>query len=114
MRIQTVVLDLSSASKPVTKGENGLSGSPKIPGMDVAVDRAGGEEIGMIGGKVDVGDGSAVTFKRVLNSARVRVISEIEVPDEGAVVSRRHDPIITSGKGRPLDVYNEPWQAVAS
>ena len=82
--------------------------------MHVAVDGAGGQEVGMVGREVDVRDGPGVALQGVLDGAVGRVLPMIQVPDEAAVVGRGGDPVVAGGEGRPLHVDHEPRESVAA
>jgi len=68
----------------------------------------------VVSGEIDIGNGAIMAPKRVLNGTRGRVIPQIEIPDEGAMVRSRYDPVIAGGEWRPLNIHNKPREAVAS
>lgn len=63
MRVLTVVLDLRGAGKPIAESKDRLSRASEIPTVDVTVDGARSELVGVMGGPVDVGDGSAMALE---------------------------------------------------
>jgi len=45
--------------------------------VHIAIHGAGGKEVWMMGGEVDIGDGPAVALQRMLDGTRRRVISQV-------------------------------------
>lgn len=60
----------------------------------------------MVGGKVDIGNGSLVGIKSQLNGRLIGGGSLVEVEDDGFVVVGRGDPLCARCKGRPLHICN--------
>ncbi len=112
--INAIVLDLSSTSKPVAEGQRGLPRSPEIPAVYIAIDGAGSQKVRVVGGEVDVGDGAAVSLEGVLDRTRRRVVPQVQVPNKATMVGCRSNPIVTSGKRRPLNIDHEPRKAMAA
>ena len=113
MRVLAAVFYLGRAGKPVAKGEDGLPRPPKVPAVNEAVDGTSRQHVMMVGREIDVGDGSAVGLERVLDGAIRRVLPEVEVPDQDAMVGRRGYPVVSGGERRPLDVDDQPWRTMA-
>lgn len=67
VRISQAPLDLRSASVPVGKGESWSCGCTHIPRVDPSTDSTGRKVVGMVGGEVDIGDGSGVRVKNVFD-----------------------------------------------
>lgn len=99
MRVLAVVLDLGCSCKPVTKGQDGLSRPSKIPAMHISVDGACGQQVRVVGGKVDVCDGPAMALQGVLDGTRAGVIAQVQIPDQSSVIGGRDDPIVARCKG---------------
>lgn len=113
VRILAIVFDLGSTSEPIAKGESRLSRSAQIPAVNITIDRACREHVRVVSREVDVGDGPAMAFKRVLNGTRARVVPTVQIPDEGSMIGSRDDPVVTGRKGRPLNINDEPRQTMA-
>lgn len=77
--------------------------------MDVSIDGAGGEHVGMMWRPVDIGDGAVVGMKDVFDGLGAGVV---EVPDKQALVRGRGDPRFTRNIGAPLHVRNFPFAHV--
>jgi hypothetical protein len=114
VRILAIVLDLRSARKPIAKAEYRLPWPPQVPAIDISVNGAGCQEIWVVCGEVDVGDGPIVGLKRMLDGARGRVVPLIEIPDETAMVRCGCNPVVPRCKGRPLYVDHEPREPMAA
>ena len=82
--------------------------------MDVSVNSAGGQNVGVVGREVHVSDGPAVALERVLDGTISRIFSQVEIPDEAAVVRGGGHPVVTSSKRRPLDIDDQPGQPMAA
>lgn len=71
VRISAVELDLSSSGKKVAKSKHWLARPAEIPPVHIAIYRAGCKEIGVMGRKIDVCDGSGMALEGVLDCSGV-------------------------------------------
>ena len=78
----------------------------RVPAVHEAVDRAGGENVRMVGGKVDVRDRSRMSMQDVLDR-RLRA-TRFEVPYQRSLVRCAHDPVVSTCEGRPLYIRWNP------
>lgn len=108
VRVLGVELNLGSASEPVAKSQDGLTGPAQIPAVHVTIDGRGGHQVHVVKREVDICNSAAVPTERVLNGASGRIIAQIEVPDQGAMVGSRDDPIVATCKWGPLHINNQP------
>ena len=112
--VLAIPFDLGCAGEPVAESENRLTRPAEIPAVDISVDSTGGQNVGVVGREVHVSDGPAVALERVLDGTIGRILSQIEVPDEAAVVGGGGHPVVTGSKRRPLDIDDQPGQAMAT
>jgi hypothetical protein len=113
MKLLPTVLNLRGPSEPVAKCLYRLSRSPQIPQMHIAIDGARSQFVRVMRGEIDVSDGSAVSLEGVFDGSSVGVFPQIEIPDEGAMIGSRDDPVVAGRKGRPLHIRYQPWLTVA-
>lgn len=105
--IDPVPFDLSSTSEPVTEGHCWLFGrTAQIPAEHVAVNGAGGKNIRMVSGEVDVGYCAFMAMQNMLD--RRCSIDHVQVPDEGFLIGGAHHPIIAACKWGPLYICDLP------
>jgi hypothetical protein len=71
VRISAVVLDLSSSGKKVAKSKHWLARPPEIPPVHIAIHRAGRKEVGVMGGEIDICDGSGMALEGVLDCSGI-------------------------------------------
>ena len=107
VRVLPIPFYLSSSSIPLRVREDGPVRRPQVPLVHKRVYRACCQDVGVMGGEIDVRNGPGVRVE-----CERRLCRMIEVPYQRFLVRSTCNQSVSASKGRPLYVGNLPQRAM--